>query len=47
MAKNIDFFYKKFYVLLRLGLLLHIVMINTGPQGLVGPRDDKILTYTK
>ena len=29
----------------RFGLLLGIIMLNTGPQGLVAPRDKRICKY--
>ena len=34
-------------VMLRFGLFLCIVMLNTGPQGLVAPRDKRILQIHK
>lgn len=33
--------------MLRFNLLLGIVMLNTGSQGLVAPRDEEVLMYTK
>lgn len=37
----------EWYMMLRFGLWLHVVMLNIGLQGLVAPKDKEILMYSK